>query len=298
MTASSLRTAHAPQAYLIARNFGAQVLSWRPQDADEVLWVSPLASLHTPSPIRGGIPICLPWFGQPARSAAIDTQQAPSHGFARNLEWETVQGTGEETLRYRLTHTPSASGQLEATTRGKTSAEHWALYPHSFEAELSLRAQQTLELSLTVTNTDDHSFVFENAFHTYFRVSDVRSVHLEGLAGEPFFDGLVGFTPGICEPRMIFIGPTDRVVTCNAPVTLHDPGFSRTIRIETQGFGSRIVWTPWEEGTRSMADIPNEEWTNFLCVEAGNAFGTERRIEAGQTLEMVMKVSVESFPGA
>ncbi|RRC95501.1 D-hexose-6-phosphate mutarotase [Schaalia canis] len=299
MSHSSIQSVQTPDSTLVVRDFGAQVLSWRPRASEEVLWVSPLATITRASPLRGGIPVCFPWFDNASRSSAVEATQAPTHGFARNTLWERKKSTEGDSLCFSLTHAPFASGQLEATTRELAEAEYWDLYPHSFDADLSVRTRETLEITLTVTNTDNHSYVFEAAFHTYFRVSDIRNINLKGLEGACYIDALNGFTAGVGDSLDTFSEAVDRVYTSKSPVTISDPGLSREIHIATEGFGSWIVWTPWSEGALSIEDIPDEAWADFLCLEAGNVLGDAQQIYPGETLEMTMRVSVSdltSFP--
>lgn len=299
MPHSSIQSIQTPDSTLVVRDFGAQVLSWRPRASEEVLWVSPLATLAGDSPLRGGIPVCLPWFGKAFRSPVIASPQASAHGFARNTLWERKKSAEDDTICFSLAHIPSASGQLEATTRGLAEAEYWDLYPHSFDAELSIQAREALEITLKVTNTDNDSYVFEAAFHTYFRVSDIRNINLKGLEGAYYIDALNGFTAGAGYSLDTFSEAVDRVYTSKSPVTISDPGLSREIHIATEGFGSWIVWTPWSEGALSITDVPDEAWADFLCVEAGNVLRDAQQIHPGETLEMTMRVSVSdltSFP--
>jgi glucose-6-phosphate 1-epimerase len=123
---------------------GAQVTAWRPSGADPVIWVSRDSQFQADKPIRGGVPICFPWFGAHASDAS-----APMHGFARLSEW-TLAGAedrgGEVHLTYLLTH---------------DGTSHRSAWPHPFKAEYRVTVGERLAMALDVTNTGDAPVTFE-----------------------------------------------------------------------------------------------------------------------------------------
>ena len=143
---------------------GAHVASWVPAGGAPVLWMS-AASRFTPgTAIRGGIPICFPWFGPNAADAT-----APAHGFARVTEWQ-LSGAAEVgddvVLTFHLTDSPA------------TRASAW---PHPFEARYTVTVGATLRLELTVTNRDTVPVTVEEALHSYFAIDDIHRTTVAGL---------------------------------------------------------------------------------------------------------------------
>lgn len=188
--------------------FGAQLLSWTPTAGRPVIWQTSKEDRDPNSPVRGGIPICLPWFSAPALSKASLGQTQTKHGIARTQTWRMEPSSDPATAVFSLTHTATEE------------------FPHSFHARYSIESSDTLVLGLEVTNTDDHAFCFEQALHTYFAVSDVSTVTLGGLEGAHCEDFLTE-TSFIEGNTVSFEGPTDRLYHCDARVTLDDPEWQR-----------------------------------------------------------------------
>ena len=162
----------APWALAEIYLHGAQVTSWRPTGADEVLFLSRLSRWEEGRAIRGGIPICFPWF-----RAKADAPQAPAHGVVRTRAWR-LEAVREEAGGVAV----ALSTDSDATTR------RW--YPHDFRIEHHIRIGQTLKLSLVVTNTGKDEMSFEQALHTYHLVGDVEQVRVDGLNGTDFLDNM------------------------------------------------------------------------------------------------------------
>ena len=177
MTDIATLSADVSTASALVTPFGAHLLSWRPTGHPDVLWLSSRAVLDGTKAIRGGIPLCLPWFGSPTDSPTRPGQGAGAHGFARTSPWMLLGST-------QPANDAPASFSFELHHTGETSA----LYPHSFCARLDITAGAELNVTLTLTNEDDHPFAIEAALHTYLHVGDVKDVTLEGLDGERYYD--------------------------------------------------------------------------------------------------------------
>ena len=234
---------------------GATVTGWTPRGCEPVLWVSADSRFTRDAAIRGGVPICFPWFGPRAGHP-----QSPSHGFARLSDWSPAGAwdDGEEvTVRLRL------------TDRDASGASAW---PHPFEAIYTVVIGSRLSLALTVTNRGDDDLVFEEALHTYLGVRDIRTTEVTGLEGASFSDSLSGprAVPG--EPGPVrFRAETDRIYpVTTATTTVHDAGAGRSVVIGKDGSGSTVVWNPWADKARDLPDMGDDEWTRMLCVEVGN----------------------------
>ncbi len=231
---------------------GAQVTLWAPTDAEPVLWLGPHARFVAGQAIRGGVPICFPWFG-----AGRGGDLSPGHGFARTTGWRLVSEAatgGVVTLDYEIT-----DADIAATA-----------FPGPYRAAYRLALGSHLELALTVTNTGSAAFEVEEALHTYLMVGDVRETVLEGLEGAEYTDKVHG---GVRrqDGAVRFEGRTDRVYRSPGPVRLVDPVLGRSLVIETAGAANVVVWTPWSDLGSRTADIGADSWSRFVCVEAANA---------------------------
>ena len=234
---------------------GAHLSAWQPPGHAPVLFLSRHSAFDPAKPIRGGVPICFPWFGP----HATDTQ-APMHGFARILPWALVeaQDTNEAvTLSFRLSDDEM------------TRASAW---PHPFEAEFRLTFGASLEMALTVHNTGPAAVTFEEALHTYYAVADIRQVTITGLEGTDFLDKTRGFarTPQGASPVRI-TGETDRIyLATQASCAIEDAAGHRTIDVGKQGSDTTVVWNPWVDRAKAITDLGDDEWTRFVCVETCN----------------------------
>lgn len=256
---------------------GAHVTQWRAGDRD-VLFVSRLARFEAGVPIRGGVPVIFPWFGDDPEGRG-----RPAHGFARRLRWNVLdQGTtknGEERVVLGL-HDDAATMDL---------------WPHRFAAQLDVAFGDELEIALRVENRDQHAFRCETALHTYFAVGDVERVALRGLEGAHYLDKTDGMRRKVQpEGPLVFAAETDRTyVATDATCAIDDPVLARTIEIEKQHAHSTVVWNPWAERVKSFADLGDDEWRRMLCVESGNVADDAVLLAPGatHTMRIVVRVS-------
>jgi glucose-6-phosphate 1-epimerase len=231
---------------------GAQVLSWVPDGGAEVLFVSRAARLDTGSAIRGGIPVVFPWFG-PGRVAGM----SPAHGFARTAAWRLLRvddGADTATVEFGLT-------EQDATSE-------W--FPHPFEARLTVTFGRELRVGLAVTNTGRAPFSYEDALHTYFRVGNAERVRIEGLDGATFVDKTHEGERAIQQGGVVITGETDRIYASTATARIVDPVLGRTICVAKAGSADTVVWNPWVDRARALGDLADDEWGEFVCVEAAN----------------------------
>jgi glucose-6-phosphate 1-epimerase len=234
---------------------GAHVTGWTPAGGDPVLWVSPMSRFTRDSAIRGGVPICFPWFG-----AQDGHPETPSHGFARLSQWSLAgaEEVGDDVIvRLRLTDDDA------------TGASAW---PHRFEAIYTVQVGSRLSLSLTVTNLSDAAVTFEEALHTYFAVRDIRDTEVIGLEGAAFLDRLAGPGPVPGEPGPVRFGSvTDRIyLATTARTAVRDAAAGRSVLISKDGSDSTVVWNPWIDNARAMDDFGDDDWKHMVCVEVCN----------------------------
>ena len=258
---------------------GAHVTHYQPRGHRPVLFMSGESLFDPAKAIRGGVPLIFPWFGPSATNP-----KAPQHGFARTTSWtirDVVHAAGDGAVTLVLS---LASTDL---TRG-----HW---PHDFEATYTVTAGRTLVMSLDVVNRSGGEIRYEEALHTYLAVGDVRRTKLDGLAGRTFVDKVDKAARKV-QPDGAFTlaGETDRVYV-NSPdtVTVNDEANARRLVVSKSGSDSTVVWNPWTDKAKAMADFGDDEWPQMLCIETANAADNAVRLAPGQRHVMRAVVSVE-----
>jgi len=254
--------------------YGAQVTSWVPAGADEVLFVSEKSHWEAGRAIRGGIPICFPWF-----RAKADDKSAPSHGFVRTKEWriESISAEAEDSVRVCL------------STESDESTRRW--WPFDFRLEYRITVGAKLRLELVMKNSGQSALRFEEALHTYFKVGDVEQVRVHGLDGAIFLDNREGNREKIQRGDVVLLRQTDNAYAdANGLAEIIDPLLGRTLKTEKLGSNSTIVWNPWSDGASSMADLSEHEWRQVLCVEGGNILTSAVSLDPGQSHSMAIAI--------
>ena len=255
---------------------GAQVTAWQPVGAEEVIFLSNHSYWEDGRAIRGGIPICFPWF-----RGKVDDPKAPSHGFVRIREWalESVTASDDGVV------TVICSTKSDDTTR------LW--WPHEFRIEHRITIGGILRLDLKVTNTGNTAFEFAEALHTYFRVGDPKRVSVRGLDGVTYLDNADGNREKVQAGDLVFATATDNAyVNTQGAVDLIDPALRRTIRTEKQNSASTVCWNPWQQGAAALVDLGDDEWQRMTCVEACNILSAAVSLEPGQKHTMTAILSV------
>lgn len=265
----------APHASGLVYLQGAHVAEWQPTGQAPVIWMSPNAVYAPGKALRGGVPICFPWFG-----ANAEHPQYPAHGFARTREFE-YRGARESSDHVELDFV------LDSDEQTKT------LFPFSFSARLRVSFGATLELEFSVTNTDSQPFGFEEALHSYFAVADVREASVSGLHGARYTDKVRDLAVFTEEAGALhFSGETDRVYESAATCSIADPKGNRSLVITKRNSEATVVWNPWAERAAQMADLGASSWTSLLCVESANVGKSRVRLEAGAMHALSVRVAV------
>jgi len=256
--------------------YGAQVLSFKPNGEQDLLWVSAESRFVSGRAIRGGIPVCWPWFGDCPSDAS-----KPSHGFARLSEWN-VTGVAE-------LGDGSTQISLSLPCSDKTKQE----WPHDFMVYISIIVGTKLEVALTTVNIGIEPFCITSALHSYFNISDIENVTVGGLENEPFLDMLTDSERVEYEPAVIG-GEIDRAY-CehDGDCLIEDRGLKRTIRISKKGSRSTVVWNPWIDKSRRMADFGNDEYRSMICVETTNTHSDFREIMPGDDHTLSTVISLD-----
>lgn len=255
---------------------GATVTSWTPTGAPPVLWTSARSRYERGVAIRGGIPVCAPWFG-PGRH----NDKEPAHGWFRVADWILAEATtaGDEvTLRFTLdgANAPVPDGE-----------------PSDVRGEYTVTFGSALTTSLTVTAGAD-GLDLEAALHAYLGVSDVREVIVEGLAGTRYVDKAPGGRAVNAQSGdLTFTRETDRVYAHDGSAAVVDPGLGRRVMLTKEGSASTVVWNPWTEKAASMPDFGDDEWTSMMCLETANALAGHVTLGGGESHTMTATLSLE-----
>ncbi len=242
---------------------GAHLASFRTSEHGELLWMSDKAVYAAGKALRGGLPICFPWFG-----AHPTGGQLPAHGFARTtaFQFEGSERRGDNVV-----------AELSLTSSPQTRP----LFPYAFMARMRISVGRELSVAFEVENTGAEAFDYELALHTYLGVSDVRNVELVGLAGASYDDKVSGARGCVEGPAPLrFVGETDRVYDSTERVTVLDPARKRRLLIDKTSSGTTVVWNPWLDKARRMSDFDDGAWPRMLCVEAANVGAHRIRLAA------------------
>ena len=241
---------------------GAHLLAWQPAGAAPVIWLSQAAIFAPGQPVRGGVPVCWPWFG--AREGM------PMHGFVRTRLWQ-VRETSLD-----------AGGQVVIRLGLQDNADTRALWDFAFDLELVFTVGATLGMSLISRNTGDQPFTLTDALHTYFCVADIERIAVQGLNGCDYLDKVQAFARARQSGPVEFTGETDRIyIATTADCVIEDRVAQRSIRVSKSGSSSTVVWNPWRD--KVFADMAAGEYQQMLCVETCNAGPDQITLAPGQS---------------
>ena len=257
---------------------GGQVMAFQPTGEEPVLWVSRECRYAPRTALRGGIPVCWPWFG----SHPVDKSQ-PSHGFARLENWLVMSAEAVDAAHTRL---KLSLGDIP-DWRGP--------WPQASTLSLTVTVGAALELVLTMQNASDQPMRCTTALHTYFNVADVSAIQVTGLDGCRYLDTVT--TPWqerIQEGPVTFGHEVDRAyLDTEATCEIHDPGLARRLVIEKSGSRSTVVWNPWIAKSQRMPDFGDDEYPGMVCVETVNTASDARVIAPGDAHTLAATIHVE-----
>ena len=259
---------------------GAHVMTFQPKGEQPLIWLSPVAKLIPGKSIRGGVPICWPWFGTHASNSSF-----PGHGFARTVLWQIIAST---TL---------PDGSTSITFELPQSAIPPAQWPHACRARLMVTVGKTLSVELTTENTGNAAFEIGEALHTYFAISDVDDMSIAGLEGCTYLDK-VGVAQSRVQPSTIKVtSEVDRIyIDTEADCLIEDRGWNRRICIAKSGSRSTVVWNPWIEKSAKMGDFGSDTgYRTMLCVESANAASNVVSVAPGETHSLRVVYSTHSM---
>lgn len=254
---------------------GAQVTSWRPAGAEEVIFLSKASRFEDGRAIRGGVPVCFPWF-----RAKADDAKAPAHGFVRTKAWrlDSVKRDGDAVV-------------VAFSTESDEGTKRW--WPHDFHLAHRVTVGAELKMELVVTNTGADAFTFEEALHTYHRVGDVEKVSVAGLDGVTFLDNTDANRRKMQQGDVVMTKATDNAyLETESALTLVDSVLGRRVAIHKEHSRTTVVWNPWENGAKALADLGDAEWREFACVEACNISSGAVKLAPGERHAMTARIQV------
>jgi glucose-6-phosphate 1-epimerase len=258
--------------------YAGQVLSFQPKHAlNDLLFLSKLAYYQPGKAIKGGVPICWPWFGSDPEGLG-----RPAHGFIRNRMWEVV-GTsitqeGDASITLGLTDTP----------------ETQAIWPRAFILRLTITISDTLNLELITRNPGPQPFSITQAFHTYFSVGDISQTGVLGLENTQYIDKVSDNQERSQAGIVTIDAEVDRIyLVVGSDLVIHDTALKRRIRITSKGNRTAVVWNPWAKISSEMADLQDDDYLRFICVETTNAATDRVSIQPGSEFKLVANYQIE-----
>ncbi|MCY1417056.1 putative glucose-6-phosphate 1-epimerase [compost metagenome] len=254
-----------PQAELLIAEQGAQILRYQRFGEPPLIWLSEQATGQRGQSVRGGVPVCWPWFGDLARNPAPLLAQyrgdaAPFHGLVRNLPWECRESVidGDEV---RL---------LFACPQPEDGLPGW---PHAVDVALEIRLGARLLLTLRSHNRGQRPVWISQALHSYFAVSDIRDVKVRGLEDCRYIETLDAWRECRQNGALRFAGETDRIyLELPAQLELHDTGWQRKICLQSRQSHSAVLWNPWIDKAQRLSQFAEDAWQHMLCIETANVW--------------------------
>jgi glucose-6-phosphate 1-epimerase len=257
---------------------GAHITSWKPAGRDEMLFLSSQSRWENGHAIRGGIPICFPWFGDKA-----DDPKAPAHGFARTKAWQlesVVEGENGVTVSMFI--------------ESDEDAKRW--WPADFHLAYRVTFASELRLELVVTNTGKNKLRFEEALHTYHRVGNILNTRVGGLHAVDYIDKTDSNQKKFQRGEIAISSETDRIyLNTKDPIELEDPVLRRRTGVEKENSYTTVVWNPWVQKSHSMSDFGDDEWIQMICIETSNVSDFAVDLAPRQQHNMTAVVRVVDF---
>jgi len=258
---------------------GAHVLGFQAAGQEPIIWMSGEATYAPGKSLRGGVPICWPWFGPHGSDSTL-----PGHGPARTVNWKPVASEalndGSTKVSFELVETEKTRQQI----------------PHPLRVQLHVTVGNSLGLEMETTNLGKVPFTLGEALHTYFLVGDVRLAHVEGLDGCEYIDKMDGGVRKHQQGPVSISAEADRIyLGTGSRSEIVDPAMGRKIVIESRGSASMVVWNPWIKTAEKMGDLGPDGYLKMLCVETANAADDVVKLAPGATHRMFAGYSSEAL---
>ncbi|MCR4347570.1 MAG: D-hexose-6-phosphate mutarotase [Sulfuricaulis sp.] len=262
---------------------GGHIMSWQPKSETEpVVWLSRAANFTPGKSIRGGVPVCWPWFG----THATDPKR-PTHGFARTVPWEVTATRALDNGATEIALT------LVETDQTRT------MWPHRTKLSITITVGPRLKIALATDNLGNEDAVIGEALHAYFHIGDIADIRIGGLEGCDYLDKVGG---GNVHRRqdgpVVFSAETDRIYSnTDAECVIEDPRLKRRIHVAKSGSYSTVVWNPWTEKANKMGDFGPDGWRGMVCVESANAAENVVTIRKGSRHTLAVEYWTEKYSG-
>jgi len=229
---------------------GGQLISFIPTDKAELLWLSDSCPVDGSRPIRGGAPICWPWFGPASGLYAGE----PQHGYARTVKW-TLEHFEESEHAVELVLSPNLP---------KTLADSLGL-----SLQMRYVFTDNIEIELITRNTSKTPQKLSQAIHTYFAVDDINDSQIIGLDNVSYIDKLSHDKKTTQNGPVKITEHADRIyLTAQEKVTLLSS--NRKLDIAGVGHDSIVIWNPWQKNAQKMIDFDDDGYTKMVCIEMAN----------------------------
>lgn len=271
------------QAQLDICQQGGQILSYFPDvNQPPLIWLSDCAEYQQGQSVRGGVPVCWPWFGDiqrnPLAVQSMTTAAAPFHGLARTVDWQLLSSCADST-------SVQLSLQLDAS-------QGLAGWPHAAMLQLHIELGERLTIRLDNHNLGTEPLAISQALHSYFAVSDIEKVAVYGLEGCPYYETLEQWQLREQAGALTFSGETDRVyLQVPEHLQIVDQGWQRRIHLRTQGSRSAIVWNPWIEKAHTLSGFASDAWQQMLCIENANVLADHLLLAPGARHRLQLELS-------
>jgi glucose-6-phosphate 1-epimerase len=257
---------------------GAHITSWRPAGEEEVLFLSRQSRWEDGHAIRGGIPICFPWFAHKA-----DNPKAPDHGFVRTKAWA-------------LDSIADVAGTIivSMSTESDEATKKW--WPAEFRLVLRAAFGKELSVELVTANTGRTPLCFEEALHAYFRVSNIEVTRARIPDALRYIDKTDSHRTKTQQGDIVIASETDRVyLDTRDEIELEDPVLERRLRVAKENSRTTVAWNPWTQKAHSLSDFGDDEWVQMICVEPSNVSDFAVGLAPGQQHTMKALVRVVDF---
>ena len=258
---------------------GAHIFEFIPAGEKDLLWVSKKAYMEPGKPIRGGVPVCWPWFGASLKEGW------PGHGFIRKEEWEVAE----------ISQLPSGATKL--VFKIDSDMKEYAMSEFPFTVYMVFTVGKELEMTLIMINKGDKPVKIGCALHTYFAISDINKIAVTGLDKCHYFnhkEGAASFDENYQQGDIRVTSEIDNVYfPASGTTEIVDPGWGRIITVEKSGSDATVVWNPWIEKAGTMSDYSPEEYTEMICVECANAKCDPRILLPGVPHQITQKIGLK-----
>ncbi len=257
--------------------YAGQVLSFQPVDrAEDMMFFSSKAYHQEGKAMKGGTPICWPWFGPDP-----ETKGRSSHGFVRNRLWQMREVVSTQ------------DGATKVTLGLTDTAETRAIWDYEFDFAIAITVGKSLTVELITRNTGDKTFSITQALHTYFKVGNIKQVQVLGLKGNDYIDKVDNGKQKTQSGEVTFDQECDRIYLNVQPeLTINDGALGRQIKITATNSKTAIVWNPWAAISANMADLEDHDYQNFVCVETANAANEVIEVATGSEYNLSANYAV------